>query len=81
MQETIRKVIVTIDGGNLEINAIRVFRGMNPTTGRCSVIMMDADSEKWLWLFWLEQEEAGILVQKIQEGEITDLTGYHAEWR
>ncbi len=81
MQETVRKVIVTINGENLEINATRVFRGMNPTTGRCSVAIMDADSEKWLWLFWLEQEEADILVQKIRNGEITDLTGYHAEWK
>ena len=38
-------------------------------------------AEDGMRLFWLEQEEADILVQKIQNGEITDLTEYHAEWK
>lgn len=80
MKETMRKVIVMINGENLEINAIRVFYGKNPVTNRCSVNFLDADSGKWIRLFWLEQEEANMLVQKIREGKITDLTDYQAEW-
>lgn len=80
MQETVRKVTVAIDGVNLEINAIRVFYGRNPNTNQCGVNFLDVDSEKWVRLFWLDQEEAALLVQEIREGKITDLTGYQAKW-
>lgn len=80
MQEPIQKVCVTINDENLEINATLVFCGRNPVTNLCSVNFMDVDSKKWIRLFWMEQEEADLLVKKIREGEITDLTGYQAKW-
>ena len=80
MQEPIQKVCVTINDENLEINATRVFYGRNPVTNLCSVNFMDVDSKKWIRLFWMGQEEADLLVKKIREGEITDLTGYQAKW-
>jgi len=75
-----QKVTVMLEGEKVEINAVRVFYARNPMTHQYHVNFMEVGSEKWVRLYCKDEEEARWLKEKICEGEITDLTGYSAEW-
>lgn len=74
------KVSITINGEQVEINAVRVFPSRNPATNRHNVNFILSGSKKGVRLFCQDREDAATLAKKVREGEITDLTDYPAEW-
>ena len=81
-----QEVIVKIDGVEEKINATHVFPSKNPATQRFCVNLYYKEKyrKKWVQVFCGEEyleEPARELAKKINEGKITDLTGYLAERR
>lgn len=74
------ELTVKVNEKIVKVNVIRVFRSQNPFTNQYNVNLMLEKSRKGVWLFFENQEEADTLVQKIRDGEITDLTEYKAMW-
>ena len=75
-----QEVIVMINGETIKINPLRVFHWRNPKTNCHGVSFMEANTEKWVRLSCQDGEEAETLIQRINAGEIADLTSYQAEW-
>ncbi|MDE6924091.1 MAG: hypothetical protein K2P59_02360 [Acetatifactor sp.] len=74
------EVSVKVNGENVKMHVERLFHSRNPVTKKHHVNFKEAGSKRGVCLHCRDEEEAEALVRGIREGEITDLTDYHAEF-
>lgn len=74
------EVSVKVNGETVKMHVERLFRSRNPVTKKHYVNFKEAGSKRGVRLLCRDEEEAEALVRGIREGEITDLTGYNAEY-
>ncbi len=80
MRDVSVEVRVKIDEEIMDVRVSRVFCSRNPRGVQYNVNLMLAGSNKGIRLYCKTEEDAKLLVQRIREGQITDLTDYPAKW-